>query len=322
VISITTLNGSSPIEVEQTVVIASGTYDDWRWKVRAVPALVHSWNLWRQSVRIQERAQHADDWTHPVATWDQGFRRAHEVAEYLLGREPAALTLTVLLVPQDSKYHRTVKEPFDKVIPLTFAFYYPATTHDNTEETNNRLLAMVKAVSTSMHEYQHVLNRRGLVKAAGHGKVDQTINDEVRSNCWENSVNIALTSGSHSSYRWDPANSRSALLKGLDPKSTDRVHPDTEVIEELKKFERRYPDASLWGEYLEQRSTAAYLAHIGIGDLTIHSNEPEKMNGVLSACRAITRDPADLVLEPYPPTHVQNAPFFTFEKQPTGGSSR
>jgi hypothetical protein len=288
--SMTRLNGTEPIREVPTAAITAGTTGVWQWEVRAVPSLVPSWETWKNDPRVQIRAQGPDDWSHPVATWEQAFGRAYKVVEYLLGRPPLPMKLTLLLFPKASAYDKIVVREDASAIPLTLAFYYPPATEPGTPA---RYEAMLLAVSTSIYEYQHPYPQLEAIAPMGENKTDKVINDEARSQCWYDSTFLALTANTHSETAWNPA------PPGKIPPG--ERHPNEK---------RRYEDAWEWGVYLELGMVSDYLKQRGIAHNTVLSNDPAGMNAVLSACRALTQRPFDLTSGPYPPAQIGFVPFF------------
>lgn len=314
----TRLSGSKPVGAQPTAVIASGSTGNWQWEVRAVPSLLASWEAWRRDKRFQQRSQGPDDWSHPVATWDQAFDRAYKVASYLLGRPPLPMKATVLLVPDGSSYHKVFTQSGDDFVPLTFAFYYPSAESGTYELTSERFSALVDAVSTTVYEYQHILVSTNTIEPVGTNATDKTINDETRSHCWGHSTLLALTSGTHTNLTWDPSAARAVLFaessgQNISLETGDQQAPTGQTPGTEK---RRYPDAILWARQLELKNLLIYLQERGIREPKVQSNDPAAMNAVLSFCRAITQRPRDLTAGTYAPADVEYVPFFpaSFEK--------
>ncbi len=308
----TRLNGSKPVGDKPTAVIASGVTENWQWEVRAVPSLLPSWEAWKRDKRFLLRSQGQDDWSHPVATWDQAFSRAFKVASYLLGKPPLPMKATILLVPDGTSYHKVFTQMGDAFIPLTFAFYYPSSESGSYELTSERFSALVDAVATMLYEYQHVLVSTNAIGPVGTNITDKTINDESRSHCWGHSTLLALTSGSHTNITWDPAAARAVLFadsasQNISLEAGDQPSAAGRVEENAG---RRYPDALLWGRELEFKNLFLYLRERGIREPKVQSNDPAAMNAVLSFCRATTQHPRDLTAGTYPPAEVEYVPFF------------
>lgn len=308
----TRLNGSKPVGGEPTAVIASGTTENWQWEVRAVPLLLPSWEAWKHDKRFQQRSQLPDDWSHPVATWEQAFSRAYKAASYLLGRPPLPMKATILLVPDDTSYHKVFTQSGDDFIPLTFAFYYPSAESGNYELTSERFSALVEAVATTLYEYQHVLVSTKIIEPVGTNATDKTINDESRSHCWGHSTLLALTSGSHTNLTWDPAAARAVLFADSASQniSVETGDQPTAAGRMEESAGRRYSDALLWARHLEMKNLLLYLGERGIREPKVQSNDPAAMNAVLSFCRAITQRPRDLTVGTYPTAEVEYVPFF------------
>lgn len=310
--SITKLNGANPMSDEPTALIASGSTGNWQWEVRAVPSLLASWKTWQNDKKVQQRAADPDDWSHPAATWEQAFTRAHKVVNYLLGRPPLPLKLTMLLVPDGSAYNKAFVQTGPDFVPLTFAFYYPLAASETKALTASRFSALVEAVSTTVYEYQHVLIATEIIKPMGKNETDKTINDETRSQCWSDSTFLALTSGTHTESTWNPALAREALLAGSSGRVTSQETgtPAGDAQEDDQQMQRHYSDAWRWGKYLEAKSISVYLRMRGLREAKVVSNEPAAMNAVLSACRAMTQRPLDLTSGDYPASQVEYVPFF------------
>ena len=301
VISYTKLNGSLPLSSEPNNLLESGSTGTWSWAVKAAPSLLPSWQAWQKNPKIARRAVRSPyEWSHPAATWGQAFARAHEVAVYLLGHQPLPLKITVLLIPEGTAYAKSFTDTEGNPVHLTFAFHYPTTELDDADATGNRFSALVTALAKTMHEYEHVLIYSKMVDVVGRGRTDQEINDEARGLCWSYATTLALTSGSHTELQW-PSPSETPSTFGVS-------RPDR----------RKFSDALPWAVYFEARSTSTYLTNRGIIDLTVRSNDPDAMNAVLSACRAMTQAPVDLTHGPYPTSQIPYAPFFParFEKGP------
>ena len=308
----TRLKGAKPVQGQATAVIASGNTGNWQWEVRAVPSLLPSWEAWQRDKRFKLRSQEPDDWSHPVATWNQAFSRAYKVATYLLGRPPLPMKATVLLVPEGSTYHEVVTQSGADAVPLTFAFYYPSADGVTYELTSERFSALIDAVSITVYEYQHVLVSTNTIEPVGADATDRSINDESRSQCWQHSTVLALTSGSHTSLSWDASAARAALFaesasQSISPETGDQL-PAAAPTERSTK--RRYSDAVLWARQLELKNLLIYLGERGIRQPKVQSNDPAAMNAVLSFCRAITQRPRDLTTGTYPPAEVEYVPFF------------
>lgn len=233
--------------------------------------------------------------SEPIANWDQGFARARMMAAYLLGRDPLPLKVKILLLPEGAGYSESIVESGPS-IPLTFAFHYPLTIVDTPEATSSRFSAMVGAVSTTMHEYQHVLTAAGLVHGEGKTHIDKTINDEARSSSWGDAAVIALTSGTPSEMKWDP--------------SLKLVLADGKLAEDAAKVKRRFADSSSWGEFVYTRTAVNYLREHGIAEVAVRGTDTETMNAMVSLFRAMTLTPHDLIQKPYPSSKVEYAPFF------------
>lgn len=302
--SITRLNGTKPMEGEPTALIASGTTEVWQWEVRAVPALLPSWKAWQNDKKVQLRAVNPDDWQHPAATWEQAFARVYKVVNYLLGKNPLPVKLTLLLIPDGTAYNKTLVQSGNGFVPLTFAFYYPSASTANTL-TADQFSALVQAVSLTIHEYQHVMTDSGLLNTPGNNEIDKTINDENRSQCFFESALLALTSGTHTELKWEAGMAREALLAGS---TSHQTALETEGA--IDKPQRRYADATLWARYLYAKNMLAYLQTRGPGTERVLSNQPSGMNAVLSVCRAMTRQPIDLTVGIYPPIEIEYIPFF------------
>lgn len=313
VTAITRLNGTRVLHEKPNVIIDSGTAGNWQWEVRAVPSLLPSWKAWEADKKFQARAKLAtDDWNHPAANWGQAFARAHEVAAYLLGRAPLPLKLTVLLVPEGSKYEGNFPSKGNGAVALTFAFFYPPEAPDTHALTTDRFAALVHAVSTSVYEYQHTLAPTGTIPAAGDDAADKTINDEARSHCWQYSTTLALGSGTHSNLAWDPAAARAALLEGSSRQniSLDTGEEPSDKNASGSDGKRRFSDAIFWGRELVSENLVSYLTARGILEPRVQSNRPPEMNAVLSFCRAMTQHPRDLTKGLIPPSDVPYVPFF------------
>ncbi|MBI2677301.1 MAG: hypothetical protein HYX28_00815 [Candidatus Koribacter versatilis] len=293
VISSTRLNGSLPMRADASAILASGESDNWSWEVKAVPALLPSWQAWQRSPEIARRAQPPDDWGHPAATWEQAFARAHKLATYLLGRKPLPLRITVLLIPQDTAYDESFTDSGGSPVHMTFAFYYPAASAGDAGATARRFSALVEAVATTMHEYEHVLIYSQMIRPVGRDETDRSINNEANGLCWSYATTLALTSGTHTELQWTHAT---------------EVPTAFGVFKPGKK--RRYSDAFSWAQFLGGRSTAAYLRDRGISDLLIRSNDAARMNTFVSVCRAMTQDPMDLTAGPYPSSRISYEQFF------------
>jgi hypothetical protein len=313
VVSVTSLNGRTEVRGKPTVEIESGAADNWEWSVRAVPPLLASWNAWQSDMKVQRRAGTPEDWSHPVASWQQAFDRSHKVVSYLLGRQPLPLRASVLLVPDGSAYHKTFTETGEKFVPLTFAFYYPASVSTAAEVMSQRFSALTTAVSTTVYEYQHIFVDTKSIQQVGDNEADETINDEARSQCWFDSVLLALTSGTHSSESWHPSEARERLLEkgGGHEISLEPGEQASSAAKPSDKTQRRYVEALPWARYFEARSISDYLRKRGIADPKVASNDPAAMNAVLSVCRAMTQHPLDVTAtNGYPPSWVEYVPFF------------
>jgi hypothetical protein len=304
--SITKFNGSKPLNAEPTAPLASGKTETWQWEVLAVPSLLPSWKAWQDDKKVQQRIASQDDWSHPAANWEQAFSRSYKVVNFLLGRPPLPMKLKVLLIPDGSAYHKDFVQTGDGFVPLTFAFYYPSS--ENKELTGARFSALVEAVSKSIYEYQHVMDDTGMIKLIGKDETDQTINDEARSHCWYDSNFFALTSGTHTSVRWNPPTPQD-LMAASATHNTSLVTGKQDAEGEQEK-KRNFSDAALWGRYLEAKSISAYLQERGIRDGEVLSNDPARMNAVLSLCRAMTQQPLDLTAGAYPASKVDYVAFF------------
>jgi hypothetical protein len=272
--------------------------------VRAVPQLLPSLKAWESNQKVQQRAAGPDSWGHPAATWEQAFTRSYKVANYLLGQTPLPLKLTLLLVPDGSVYDKTVVQTGVDYVPITLAFYFPSEASETDALTASRFSALVAAMTTSAYEYQHIFVFTETIKPIGNNKADKAINDEARSQCWSDSVFLALTSGTHTESKWDAAQETVLTETGRDTSAQTKRQPNDGGIE------RRYSDAWRWGRYLEAKNVSAYLLARGRRDAKVLSNEPEATNAVMSMCRAITQHPLDLTAGEYPTSQVEYVPFF------------
>lgn len=306
--SVTRLNGGRSVTEKMSAVVASGSTGNWQWEVRSVPSVLQSWKAWQQNKTVQQRAEEPDQWSHPAATWDQAFTRAYQTSSYLLGRPLLPLKLTLLLVPEDSNYKKTAVEARSNYIPLIFAFYFPSGAADSDELRVKRFSAMVEAVTTTVYEYQHILVDTEMIQPMGNGEADKTINDEARSQCWSDSVYLALTSGTHTESRWDPLKARKSLMLAG---SHGTVSPVSRKASEDNEPPMQYADAWLWGKYLEAKSMFSYLQMRNIRDAKVLSNEPEGMDAVMSVCRALTQHPRDLTTGEIRSSEIEYAPFFS-----------
>ena len=306
----TRFNGSRPLRGKPSSHIASGVTGTWRWEVRAVPSLLPSWKAWQSDKKIRKWAASPDDWSHPAATWKQGFERAYKVVDYLLGKTPPAMKLRVLLLPDGSTYDKTVIQTGDGFIPLTFAFYYPSDAGQTEMVMGERFSALGDAVAYSVYEYQHVMDDTGVIKLIGKDETDQYINDESRSHCWHQSTLLALASGTRTTVKWNPV-PQALLERSSSHKATlESGKQSNGAQKSALPAERSFSDAVLWAKYVEARSISAYLKERGLEGATVLSNEPAAMNAVLSACRAMTQRPLDLTAGAYPPAQVEFVPFF------------
>ena len=287
------LNGKVPLTEEPNVRIASGTTGVWQWEVRTVRSLVPSYEQWTSDPKIQERAK-SDEWTHSIASWDQAFARAYKVVSYLLGHEPMPLNLVVVLVPANTQYEKNESLEHESAVPLRFMFYYPPAGEG---DSNARYGAMINAVTTSVYEYQHGFVDTKTIKPIGRSKADRTINDEARSQCWSDSVFLALTSGSHTEFAWE---GDGAGRSSLDPKPGETPPTDKE----------RYINALKYAWTYEALTLVDYLRQRGVTTNKFLANDPPPMNAVLSACRALTQKPFDLTSGPYPKEQIEFVPFF------------
>lgn len=308
--SITRLNGSHPTHGDPTTPIASGVVENWQWEVQAVPSLLPSWKAWQSDKKVQQRALEPDNWDHPAANWQQAFTRAYRVVNYLLGRPPLPLKLTLLLVPDGTAYNKVLVQTGTGFVPLTFAFYYPPPDSDSNSLTAARFASLVEAVARSVYEYQHILVATNVIQPIGNNETDKTINDETRSQCWSESIFLALTAGTHTETTWTPA-PEVLFQENTRHDISSETQKQAGVSQENNQgIQRRYSDAVLWARYLEAKSVFSYLQQRALPDGKVASNDPAGMNAVLSVCRAMTQRPLDLTAGPYPATQVEYTPFF------------
>ena len=315
--SITRLKGAGSMRGERAAAIASGSTGNWQWEVRAVPSLLPSLKAWQSDKEVQMAAGDHENWGHPAASWEQAFARAYKVVNYLLGRPPLPMKLTLLLVPEGSAYKKAFVQTGDGFIPLTFVFYYPSAASETDALTSERFSAMVEAVSKSVHEYQHTLVDTLAIKPMGNNEVDKIINSEIRSQCWAHSTTLALASGTASDLKWNPAlpNELSERHKGHGT-SREASKPAGDVQDSARPKPRRFTDAGLWAGHLFAKNVSAYLLERGFAEPKVVYYDPAAMNTVLSLCVAITQHPRDLTVGLYPPSEVEYVPFFPSSLSP------
>ncbi|HET6841691.1 MAG TPA: hypothetical protein VFK06_08385 [Candidatus Angelobacter sp.] len=298
--SITRLNGAGPAAGEPTSVIALGTTANWQWEVRAVPSLLPSLKAWQSDKEVLLPSNGSDDLDHPAVSWEQAFARAYKVVNYLLGRTPPPMKLSLLLVPKGSAYKKNFVQTGNDLIPLTFAFYYPAASSETDALTSDRFSALVEAVSKVVHEYQHALVDTKAIEQTGSNRVDKTINSEIRSQCWAESTTFALASGTASYLKWNPA----------FPSELIEHNPDHNKQKNAQPRQRRFSDADLWAGHLLAKNLSAYLLDRGFAEPKVEYSDPAGMNAVVSFCGSITQHPRDLTVDLYSTSQVELTPLF------------
>lgn len=315
--STTSLNGADPMRDQPTAVIASGSTGNWQWEVRAVPSLLSSWKAWQSDKEVQLTAGTPDDWSHPAASWEQAFERAYKTVNYLLGGTPPPAKVTLLLIPKGSAYKKVFVQTGNGSIPLTFAFYYPSAGSETDSLTSDRFAALVKAVSTFVHEYQHTLVKTEAIEQKGDNVTDRTINSEIRSQCWEESTTFSLATGTESSLKWTPALPDELIERSTGHSASRETRkPANDIQENPRPRPRRFSDAELWGGHLLAKNVSAYLLDRGFPKAEVSNSDLKGMNALLSFCRAITQHPRDLTAGPYAPSQIEYIPFFSSTLNP------
>ena len=304
--SITRLNGADPMRGEPTAVVSLGSTGNWQWEVRAVPSLLPSLKTWQSDKELQLPTGSPEDWSYPAASFEQAFARAYKVVNYLLGRPPLPMKVTLLLVPKGSTYKKVFVQTGNGYIPLTFAFYYPAPATETDTLTSDRFEAMVEAVSKAVHEYQHTLVDTVAIEPVGNNQVDKTINSEIRSQCWTESTTLALASGTASNLKWNPVLPDELIERNTGHNTQENPQPKP----------RRFSDADLWAGHLVAKNISAYLRERGFPDAKVEYNDPAGMNAVLSVCRALTQHPRDMTVGLHPTSTIEYVPFFPNKLSP------
>ena len=169
---------------------------------------------------------------------------------------------------------------------------------------------MVDAVSRTVYEYQHLMDDTNVIEAVGKNETDRTINDEVRSHCWFDSVLLSLTSGTHTRSMWNPAPEALLDASSNHETSAETANQTKDTNDTDHQAERQFSDAMLWAKYLEAKSISEYLRNRGRRDASVVSNDSDGMNAVVSVCRAMTQQPLDLTSGPYPISKIEYTPFF------------
>jgi hypothetical protein len=313
VTSTTQLNGSATLTEKPSVRIASGSDGNWEWVVKAVPSVVAGSKTWPPSAKAQEKIREdarAGEWDSEASDWGSAFRRAHQVAKYLLGRRPPALHATLLLLPYGVKYSRAFTKEAARYFPLTFAYYYwPRSKHFNESAS------LATAVTSVIYEYQHLLVASWIIAPVGKDKGSRAANNEARSRCWSQSTFLALEAGTTAQIEYKAAQARGpmmvAMFKQSMPQQTTHAQIRVPALSPGSRPRIRFRDAYAWGSFFEIESLARYLQLRRIPDLRVTADNPSQMNAVFSVCRAMTQRPLDVTTsDGYPPLQVEFVPLF------------
>jgi hypothetical protein len=295
--STTTLGGPTPLGNAQMVTVASGSFHNWQWVVKAYPTLLPSWQAWQTSKRARKWARTPDSWSHPTPNWQQGFERTYKVVAYLMRREPLPLHATIVLVPSGSSYHKAFTQQAANSTPMTFAFYYPVSSSRSGHAQSERLDALVEPFLYMISEYEQVvLATDPARKALGRSRADNLFSNVALGACWAQSTSLALLSGQHGYMEFDP---RMVLSRG--PSSGAQFAPPG------RAKGSGVPEAAA-SDVVERFNS--YIRDLGLQKQKISQREPNAMNRALNFCREITAYYLDLTEGQQPPSRVEFAPFF------------
>jgi hypothetical protein len=295
--STTTLGGSKPLGNAQMVPIASGEFQNWQWAVKAYPTLLPSLEAWQTYGKVRKWMKTPDSWSHPAPDWQQGFERTYKVVAYLLGRKPLPLRATILLLPEDTSYHKTFTQQAVNHAPMTFAFHYPDSSSSSRHAQSERLAALVEPFLYMVGEYEQVvLATDPAGKALGRSRADRIFGNVALGICWSQSDSLALLAGDHEHMNF---NVRVMLPNGAS--SGAQVGPGAQT----GGSKAPEPDASHGAERLR-----SYLRDVGFPKQKVSTRDPEAMNRVLNFCRAMTAYYLDLAEDRRPPSRAQFNSFF------------
>lgn len=304
VMSTTKLNGHSAFREKPSVVLEAGKTANWDWQVMAVPSLAKQWRTFQaeqHTQTVEAEAEQSGNWLHTVLTWKLAFERAHRTAKYLFGHDPLALHLTLLLVPDGTRYDKEVTEKRSDALPLTLAFYW----------SKSNPTSFLGAVSTTMYEYQHLLVDDGAISSMGNGLGNQTANDEARSQCWSDSTFLALIAGSSSHMEWKLSNAKAAaaLLEESEQRQVSTAGDDSHT-DHRTNGEIPFSEAYMWGRFFEVQSIASYFRLQNIPSIRVEAKDINRISSIMSVCRAMTQAPADVTNGGYPPSQVKYSSYF------------
>lgn len=275
--------------------VGSGVFHNWRWTVKADPSLLPSWNVYANSERVKKSAALAgNDWSYPVFEWKRGFERVYLLASYLLGREPAPLNATILLVPEGQEFESTFDQAASAEVPITLGFHFPADTSPTKTEQAKRDTTVLQAIMEMAHQYSRVLVDKNLVLVRGTDESSRTVNKEADGACWAESADLVFAaSGGHFRFRiqWNQQTSGEELAH----------HPPSTIPREKIGY---------WASLRQAESISGYLEMRRLKNRNFSSKNLGPMNAVLSVCRAMTQSPVDLAAGPYPPSQILDVPFF------------
>jgi len=299
--SITRLKGADRMVGEPTSTITSGSTENWQWEVLAVPSLMLSLKAWQDDKEVRLAASGSNEWDHPATTWEEAFARAYKVVNYLLGRPPLPMKLTLLLVPKGTAYEKVFDQTGNDFIPLTFVFHYPVAASESDTLASDGFSALVEAISEAVHEYQHTLVDTKTIEPMGKDETDKAINSEIRSQCWTHATALAVASGTSSYLKWNPTLPDELIGRKTGHNPQENPQPKSQ----------RFSDAYLWAGHLVAKNLSAYLLERGYAEAKVEYSDLAGMNAVLSFCAAITQHPRDLTLGSYPTFQVEYVPFFS-----------
>jgi hypothetical protein len=281
--------------------VERGHYENWSWTVKATGPVLASWQRWAGSRDAHVCAANA---VQPCAllNWNIAFTRLYQTAAFLLGRAPLPLDLNLSLFPDKETFSLRVKRTRRTVVPLVFAFSYPASAKTDSATQFSRLNALVHAVTNTGYEFQHV------EYAAGTSKGPQffgILKNEANSECWRLSAKLVLLAGRPGTVLL-PRISRS----------------DMESTAALLGNRLRFSTGSTWGPLLMQRDLARYLEERNPGmarhALThVSTTNYPIMNQVLAYCRGYTRYPGQIARKPMPNSRVSKQAYWILNDRNT-----
>jgi hypothetical protein len=290
------------------VTISTGRYRNWSWEIQATSSVAASWRIW-----LAHGAHQADG---AVLDWKHGFKRLWNISDYLLGTKPLPMQLTLILLPNNHPYEKTVTAHNGNAVPIKFWAWYPTqeSTAASVAQKRFHYYAESLALVGGLLQKVELANN---VTAAPESTKGREIKNRVNSVCWLIAGRPAIAAGTDFQLK--------KLKNAIKP---DKAGATARLAAEMYK---QHPKTALakkvYALVLATNETGRYFETQGL-NIPTNGKDFNGINAMLGFCRALIHYPGDLRKEHLPlelirPTHLfpLNASK-TVRAEPGAGNSR